>query len=79
MMGYGFGFGGLGMILFLALIVVVVVLVVKGTSGTRWPPSSAKDSQHQSALQILEERYARGELDREEFLQKKSDFEKKQG
>jgi putative membrane protein len=74
MMGYGFGFGGFGMILLLGLIVIVVIALAKGPGGTRWLPSPGKQSQRQSALQILDERYARGELDREEYLQRKRDI-----
>jgi putative membrane protein len=73
--GYGFGFGGLWMILFLVLIVAVVVLIARGAGGARWSPPAGKEAHHQSAMQILEERYARGEVNREEYLQIKRDLE----
>jgi putative membrane protein len=68
------------MLAVLALIVVGVVLLVRGTLGRHeagqpaqaqglTPPASG------SALQVLEERYARGEIDREEFLQRKADLQ----
>lgn len=75
MMGYGFSFGGIWMILFVVFIVIIVVIIAKGPGTTRWP-SSGTPLRHPSALQILEERYARGELNREEFLQRKHDLER---
>ena len=73
--GYGYGFGGLWMILFLVLIVAVVVLIARGAGGARWSPPASKEVHHQTAMQILEERYARGEVNREEYLQIKRDLE----
>lgn len=75
--GWGWGhfiFGPLMMIAFIAVVVVVVVLIVRwltGTSTAGAPPSaeSGKDS-----LDILKERYARGEIDRQEYQQKKKDL-----
>lgn len=42
-------------------------------SGTGSVQGSTKDARG-NALHILEERYARGEIDREEFLQRKADL-----
>jgi putative membrane protein len=66
MMGSGFGFGipGLGMIIFWGLIILLVVWLARSVSGER--PSERK-----SARQILDERYANGEIDRQEYEQKK--------
>ncbi|MGA7982572.1 MAG: SHOCT domain-containing protein [Chromatiaceae bacterium] len=67
MMGGGFGFGipGLGMVLFWGLIIVAVVLVARSFYG-----SQERGSQ-KSAREILDERYARGEIDKQEYEERK--------
>lgn len=64
--GGGMGFGGTVMILFWVLVIIGVVLVV------RWAANQSGGGR--TALQILQERYARGELQREEYEQKKKDL-----
>ena len=64
--GWGMGFGGIFMILFWAVIVVGAVLLF------RWMADQSKGGK--TALQILQERYARGEMQREEYEQKKRDL-----
>lgn len=68
----GLMFGGFGWILWLLLIGAVVwaVLALTGTMGR----SAGPQDRSKSALAILEERYARGDIDREEFEQKKADL-----
>ena len=60
--------GPLMMIVFIAVIVVVVVLLVRGLGGHRSGSSTSPDS---DALNILKERYARGEIDKEEFEERR--------
>jgi len=58
--GWGWGgmaFGGLMMVLWFVLIVGLIVLVV------RWIGGTIGRSSDQSALDILKQRYARGEID----------------
>lgn len=64
--------GGLEMLLFLGLIVLAIVLLARWFGGG----ASRRDTVQggRSALQILEERYARGEIDREEFERKRRDL-----
>ncbi len=63
--GWGSGFGWILMILFWVLIIVGVFAIVKGlSSNTNAPPAK-------TALDILKERFVRGEIEREEFEQKK--------
>ena len=76
MMGWGGGwygmiFGPLFMILVLAVVIVVAVLLVRwlggpwhGTASHQLPPGRAP-------LDILKERFARGEIDKEEFEERR--------
>jgi len=72
--GFGWGFGGPLMILVWVLLIVGIIALVKWlVTGTRGAPPAAG----RSALEILQERYARGEIDREEYRQKREDLEHK--
>lgn len=67
------GFGWVFMVLFWVLLVVAIVMVVKWMSaGPSAPPAAKGDT----PLDILNERYARGEIDQAEYQQKKSDLKK---
>jgi putative membrane protein len=61
------------------LLIAAAVWFVHGTKsgGTdkNWPRIEW-DSSRSNALDLLEERYARGEINREEYLEKKRDLEK---
>jgi len=75
--GYGSFGGGLVMVLFWVLVVAGIVALVRYTSRddrTHSTPSSPSP-QHNSAMDILKERYARGEIEKEEFETKKKDLE----
>lgn len=63
--GFGFGIPGIGMLLFWGAIIALVVLLSRSFSQSRG------ESSHKSAREILDERYARGEIDREEYEEKK--------
>jgi putative membrane protein len=56
------------MILFWLLIVVAIVVVV------RWLMGQGKESRSDSALEMLRQRYARGEISREEFESRKKEL-----
>jgi len=73
MSGFGWfpGFGWIFMLLFWGLVILGIMAIAKwlatgGTGGNAAKP--------RTALDILEERYARGEIDREEFEQMKRDL-----
>ena len=56
------------MLVFWGLVVTVLVL------GIRWLVSAKRAGGSDAALDILRQRYARGEIDREEFLARKRDL-----
>lgn len=69
MMWGAWGFGMmLMMVLFWALLIVGVVFLV------RWLLGQSKESRTDSALEILRQRYARGEINKDEFESKKRDL-----
>jgi putative membrane protein len=73
-MGWGYGWGVPGiihMLLWWILIIVAIVALIRWvthTSANREPPRENR------ALEVLKERYARGEIGKEEFEQKKRDL-----
>lgn len=65
--GHGFGFGGGFMWLFWILLIVVILWVVKAMSSGEGK-SGGSDK---SPLEVLRDRFARGEIDEEEFGRKR--------
>jgi putative membrane protein len=65
------GFFGGGMWLLWIGLIVVLVLVVRAMSGAG---SAQGGGQPRSPREILDERYARGEIDKEEYDQKRKDL-----
>lgn len=73
-MGWGTGWSGFGMIpmlLWWVLLAVLAVALVRWLFGTR---RAARREPTERALEILAQRYARGEIPKEEFDAKRRDL-----
>lgn len=68
------GFGGMGMILFWVLLIAVVVLVVRGVIGNSSAGSNAALPPAPTPLEILQTRYAKGEISKEEYEEMRTDL-----
>lgn len=76
MMGWGGGwygmiFGPLFMILVLAVIIAVAVLLVRWIGGPSQGGASHRAPPGRTPLDILKERFARGEIDKQEFEERR--------
>lgn len=75
MMWFGWGFMLLGPF-FLVLIAIAVYLVVTSSSRCISHSHYQKSSYHnERAVEILKERYAKGEISKEQFLQMRKELE----
>jgi len=80
-MGYYWGdswnnfswFGGIMMIVFVVLTILIIVWLVQYLGGSA-SSSSRNHVQEKTALEILHERYAKGEIKKDEFEEKKKDL-----
>lgn len=68
--GYGMIFGPIFMILVLALVIAIAVLLVRWLGGPSWQATAPQRSAG-TALDILKERFARGEIDKTEFEERR--------
>ena len=71
LMGWGFGFyGWIFMVLIWAMIIIGIVFFIK------WFMTKSSDlhNQDKSPIEILKERYAKGEIDKKEFENIKKDL-----
>src|SRR4030042_4921632 len=83
MMGWGgFGLGMISMVIFWALVIWLIVVLVRGSSWYSHEHHRCyepKDAEHKNfeekkedrALAILRERYAKGDISKEEFEERK--------
>jgi putative membrane protein len=76
MMGYGFplfgGFGGILMVIFWGLVLWGIISLIRGSVENGHTHNGGRNEK--SALDILKERYAKGEINKEEFESKKKDL-----
>lgn len=72
---WGFwGIWGFGMMLFMFLFWALVITGI--VLGIRWLVRQGRPEMSDSALEILRQRYARGEINREEFEAKRKDLQR---
>lgn len=76
----GFGFGGIGTLLFFGVIIWAIFTLVRrggigaGCCGPGYLDSHSHSLGHNSALDTLKERYAKGEISKEEYEKIKQDI-----
>jgi len=82
MYGWGFGWvmmliGGLVMLLFWGIVIVLAVWVIRALTRPERDRGVGGPStlQENSAIEILKQRYARGEISREEYQNMRRDLE----
>ena len=68
-MWWGWGIGMMAM-MFLFWVIIIIGLIV----GIRWLFGKSKEPKQDSAIEILRQRYARGEINKDEFEAKKKDL-----
>ena len=74
--GMGFGMGGwILMVLLWVLLIVGIVVLVKWLISSSGSDSRQSEARRGRALEILRERYARGEIDHEEFDERRRRLE----
>ncbi|KPV39780.1 hypothetical protein AN478_11015 [Thiohalorhabdus denitrificans] len=71
----GFGAGGPFMLLVWILLIVAVIFLVRGMMSGYPQDRADNRSGRNRAREILEERYAKGEIDQEEYRRKREDLE----
>lgn len=69
----GWGWMGGAMWVFWILLIVVVVVLVKALAGGG---PDASTERHETPLEILKARYARGEISEEEFHRRRDELER---
>ena len=72
--GFGMGWGamGIGMLLFWGLIIAAIAILARGFGGR--PAGNEPRLSEKKPLDILGERYARGEINKSEFEEKRRDL-----
>ena len=77
MMGWGYGMGWIGMIFMAAFwiaVIVGIVFLIRWLAVSTGSAGKKRGEAEESALEILKKRYARGEIKKEEFEEKKKDL-----
>jgi putative membrane protein len=70
MTGWGYGLGIISVVLFWGLLIVAVAAAIRYVSRRQVGPRPEPNSGPPSAEQLLAERFARGEIDADEYRQR---------
>lgn len=77
--GWGFGFGWIFMLLFWGLVIWAIIMLAKSLSENGGCCGMKKEEKPErktdGAMNILRERYAKGEISKEEFDKMKNDLQ----
>jgi len=83
--GFGFGFGWIFMIIFWGLIIWAIIALIRSFSGGQGiggrgcghdhDTHKADSTKSDNSVEILKERYAKGEITKEQFEQMKKDLQ----
>ena len=82
--GYGMmgmmGFGAIFMIVPVLILIIIIIAIVSLTRPSHhpYPPYQYPSPQTMTPLQVLELRYSRGEITREQYHQMRSDLESRE-
>jgi putative membrane protein len=68
--------GPWGVVTLLAMLAFWVAVIAAVVLGIRWLAGQGRGAQPDQALEILRQRYARGEIDREEFEARRRDLQR---
>ena len=72
MSGFGMGLGGLGGLLLLTLLVAGGIYLFRAFERRDAPSASTPTKRDDDALRMLRARYARGEIDHDEYQRRKA-------
>jgi putative membrane protein len=70
----GWMWGGYGIVMMLMMLLFWGAVIAAIVVGIRWLAGQGRPVRRDAALDILRERYARGEINREEYEQRKRDL-----
>ncbi len=72
--GWGYGYGLLHMAIWLVVLAAIIIGIVWLVRSLAANDDRYALPRRSASLEVLEERYARGEINRDEYLQKKKDM-----
>jgi putative membrane protein len=78
--GYGYGYGWWAWLFWIIILVIIVWIIASLASrGRRRRDNNGDIADKETALDILKQRYARGEISKDQYEQMKKDIETRNG